>query len=221
MRSSFLLFVVLVFASCGSDSSESINVTDSVENADSLAKYNTTVYTMMMANATEIKLPDTISVSGLESLPGLMLNAASGYDLLPGEFEPHEYKSVYCIAKSTIDDNLSALWFRLTSQSDFEDAEDFSDIIMVLYGENGIPIDVCKVANENIGFGYSYVRTDSIFTLEFDEMENINITSTGIAITKEGFIAGDSHTETFQPSDAGSKESRAYADAYLSGHIKP
>ncbi len=215
MRLILPVITLLFFTACGGPA-DSLDKTDSVNNADSAsAKINATAYSMMVKGAIEVTLPALIESSEMQKLPGLMLNDVRDYDLLPGDFEPQSYKSVYCIGRSVISGEGNALWFKLTSAGEYEDGPETIDFMMVLYDQAGAPLDVCIVASSAVGYSYSYVRADSLFTVEVDEMENIKVTTYGVEIRKDGFMPEGATTTTFQPDAAGKKESEMFRNEFI------
>lgn len=218
MRLFFSAVTLLFLTACGGPG-DNLNKTDSVNNADSASlAIDATAYSVMVKGAIELKLPALIESSEMQKLPGLMLNDASGYDLLPGDFEPQSYKSVYCVGRSVISGEVSALWFKFTSPGEYEDGPETIDFMMVLYDNAGAPLDVCMVASSAVGYSYSYVRTDSLFTIEVDEMENINVTTYGVEIRKDGFMSESATTTTFQPDAAGKKEGEMFRNEFIDAH---
>lgn len=215
MRIPVLIMVLIAFAACGNPSVENHIVSDSVEDTVRADNY---VYSLMCSTATSVVLPTLIETDEMKKIPGLKIDDQSGYDLLPGDFDPQSYMSVYCIGRSSVVADVNALWFKLTSAGEYEEAPEIVDIMMVLYTNEGLPIDVCLIASEALGHSYSYVRTDSVFTVEFDEMENISITTSEVAIKKSGFMPAPSETKIFDSGKTGYAESREYAGDYLKAH---
>jgi len=211
--------MVMVFLSACGEPAESLDKTDSVNEADLAFKgRDTSVYARMSNGATEVKLPAMIKSDEMQKLPGLKMNAQSGYALLPGEFEPESYSSVNCIGRSAISAEVNALWFCLKSPGENEGSPETVDIMMVLYDKAGKPFDVCTVASEALGYSYSYVHTDSLFTVEVDETDKINITTYGVALSRNGFMPEGAATRTFQPDENGKKASEAFRNEFLNTH---
>lgn len=215
MRFALPVFILVFLSSCGNAPFENTGQTDSVEKAGAI---DTDVYALMISGATKITLPALIQSGEMQKLPGLKIDSQSGYDLLPGDFEPQAYNSVYCIGRSAINNEIDALWFCLKSAAEYEEAPETTDIMMVLYDKVGKPMDVCMLATSAIGYSYSYVRTDSIFTVEVDEMENINISTYGVEIRSNGFMPEGAQTKTFESTADGRKAADLYRENFISSH---
>lgn len=211
MRSVLIYSMLILLVSCGNE--EHPAATDSV--ADIPAS-DTVAFTSVWNSVAEIPLPVLVD----DKLTGYSLTSIDNRDsdkLLPAEFDFTAYQSVHCFAR-TMFGKTPALWFRLESAGEYEEASDVVDLLLVFYDCDNTPLDVCNVASNGIGFSYSYVRVDSVFMVEMDEMENINVTTSEIAVTEKGFVPAASETKIFDAGDKGYKDSRGYADSFLSSH---
>lgn len=215
MRFSLSIFILLFLSSCGNTPAESPDKTDSVEEGKTVDSMG---YSLMISAAAEIRLPAMIESGEMQKLPGLKMDSQRGYDLLPGDFEPQSYNSVHCIGRSAINDKTDALFFCLKSPGEYEDATETVDIMMVLYDKTGTPLDVCMIASSAIGYCYSYVRTDSLFTVEVDEMEKINVSTYAVEIRNNGFMPEGAETKTFEPTAEGKKAADLYREKFISSH---
>jgi hypothetical protein len=213
------LSTVLLFVSACSESQPANNKadTDSTGSRQNVS-LDTSVYSMMIHVATEVKLPALIQSDTIAQLPGLKIDSQSGYDLLPGDFDPASYKSVYCVGRSVISKDLNALWFCLRSSGELPEASEVVDILMVLYDSSGRPLDVCNVASSSVGYSYSYVRTDSLFTVEVNALEKINVSTYGVAIGRSGFIPEEATTTVFPSTQDGIQKSELFRNSFIDAH---
>jgi hypothetical protein len=215
MRSWLICLAPFFFCSCG-DSNGPRPVAD-LDSIVTKSSYDSLPFLATQSLVSTISLPVLVYADSLSKFKDVSLDERTAYALLPGEFEYESYSNVSCIAASKIGVQ-PLLWIRLESEGDYEESPDNVDIMLVLYDCNYRPIDVYNVACSDLGHSYSFVRSDSVFTVEFDEMENINVNTSCFAVTESGFVVGETERQTFRSKESGYIDSRRHAAEFLSAH---
>lgn len=212
MRYAVYLLSVFLLASCGNSETK-----PPADPAAQLPEADTSVYAKVSAGLPVLTLPALIEADTMDRFRGVALDEATAYALLPGGFDYDSWNEVSCIAKSQIG-KTPVLWFRFTNDPDYEGMSDDRNIMMVTYDSDYAPIDVYNVAFSSLGYSYSLVRTDSIFTVENAEMEDIAVMTSAVAILETGFMPGEAVRKTFPSSTKGSEESRSYSQQFIDAH---
>jgi hypothetical protein len=215
MRTLFFCICIALIASCGQSeqSDHSDTLADTATAPTTIA--DTAVFETVNAKVTEISIPCMIQPDSLPEGKFALNEQACNVLLLPG-FDYASYKSVWCVGRSTIAGS-RALWIELSSEPEYDGSPFATDVIVVLYNEHAEPVDVYNAASSDATYYISsYVRHDSVFTLEHGEMEDITITTTAIGISKAGFMPQPSVTKKFPGTQAGSETGSTYAAQYFS-----
>lgn len=206
------IVLLLLFTSCGEKPADEKQ--DTVK-ADTAIVASTSMYSSLVSSLPELKLPALVDVDIIRNFTPKILTEEQCHALLPGEFDFQSYHTVACTAISHLKDSCTAIWYCLKSDGYYEDSPETIDVVMVIYDAQGKPMDACNVSDETVGYSYSYVRADSLFTVQVDEMENINITTYGVQIGAKGFTPEEAATTTFDPTDEGKKKADQFKRDYL------
>lgn len=216
MRFLPVIFLAACLCSCGDPAPAGQQ--PAAQPADSSAMQSGTPYEQMIASVPALQLPLFMCEDSLPQKNARILDERMCRLLLPAEFNFASYRKVACNAQSTIG-TMHALWFELRSEPEYDGTPDATDILLVLYNDHGEPVDVYSVSSTDASYSNcSYVRSDSIFTVEHSESESIVIVTTNLAVTATGFVPGRSVRKEFSGSEAGSAASVTYTQGYLSAH---
>lgn len=171
---------------------------------------------------TELQLPALVHADSISGFKPVAIKKEDADLLFPPALVYSLYKNITCIAHSEVG-NVHLLWFELSSDPEYDGSPDAKDIAMVIYDRNLKPVDVRCVSSRDAGFcSFSYVRTDSVFTVEKSGQDDDVITVKGIAITEQGFQSGPEDRKSFHSDELTgiSPEARAYMDAFIERHQK-
>lgn len=210
MRTLLPFVFILLLASCGQ--SEQNDRSDSVN--DSVITYSS-AFDKANATAAEIAVPCLIHTDSLPEREGFSIAKADAQKLFPPEFDYSDYKKVTCIGRSEIR-KLRVLWYELKSAPEDDGSPDATDVLMVLYDEQGEPVDVYNTATADAGYRlWSYVRADSVFSVDVSGQDDVTVLTTAIAITGSGFMPAPSQSKTFHSDEKGNQEKSAYTTQYI------
>lgn len=205
------VLMIALLASCGE--TEHPVATDSVV---PVVASDSGAYLAAKNSVSTLTLPALIEPDSFAEFAAYRIDEATANELLPG-FEYSNYHSVECVAHSKIR-NIPLLWFRLESDGFYEESPALVEILVVMYDCNYQPIDVYNAAYSDIDYTYSYMTNDSIFTVNHAEMEDINITTTVLAIKETGFMPEPSVSRTFPGNQQGSDDGSAYCKNFIQQH---
>lgn len=227
MRNLTPVFAFVFLLACGGEkfSHESDSIVNADRMLDSIAAADSTetfadLYGMLIKFTDSIAVPSRIDVDSFEGYKKISVTYREALALWPSNVEPPSEGEIYAFAQCRPENGTTGIWYYTSADAPEGNDPPQTAIFLVVYTNDSLPTDIYPLSLSGSGYSVSRMMSPTEFNVvDFEEMDNINVTSTYVYIENAHFHTGSEQRDAFTSDTAGYRKSQEYIRDILNNGI--